>query len=459
MSRVVPAESVRFFSSASALHTARLFEFEGEFYRAVYPEHEAFWRGLFDKGVIDRLVSKKMLVETEISPLQLEGYAFVMKHRRIPFLTYASEWPAPALKDAALLQARLNCELAKDGLGSIDAHPFNIVFDGAQPLMVDAGSITPLREIQQEYVLREFDARLLWPLRLMEMKQRHIARWVLRDLDSLGTAEASYLVGTKTPIATKIWRRLWRGWRRVQRRSMQRCEAEKSVDVWFDRAEVVESIELGLDNTEWSGYYAEFPPFDDPSKWRPKQQAIATVLERLRPRTLLDIGTNTGWFPQLAATRGIRAVAGDLDEGCVDRMYLGVKSRGLPVTSMFLNIRDPLGPHGARLKYPAAMDRLRSECVMALALMHHLVFRKMADFDGVIEMLTQFTSRDLILEFIAKDDPYVTEWLKTSKDRFEWYTLPNLVARLKSRFQNIEMVPSNTPTRTIVVCTGLKPGC
>ena len=456
MSRVVPVESVRFFSSASALHTARLFEFEGEFYRAVYPQHEAFWRGLFDKGIIDRLIGKKMLVETEISPLRLEGFPMVIKHRRIPFITYATEWPAPALKDAALLQARLNCELAKDGLGSIDAHPFNIVFDGAQPLMVDVGSITPLQDIHQESVVREFDARFLWPLRLMELKQRHIARWVLRDLDSLEASEVGYLLTSKTSVATKIQRRLWRGWRRFQRRSQHQSEGEKSVDVWFDRAEVVESIELGLDRTEWSGYYAEFPPFDDPAKWRPKQHTIANVLERLRPRTLLDIGTNTGWFPQLAATRGIRSVACDLDEGCVDRMYLGVKSRALPVTSLVMNIRDPLGPHGPRLKYAAAMDRLRSECVMALALMHHLVFRKMADFDSVIAMLTQFTSRDLVLEFIAKDDQYVADWLKKTKDPFEWYTLPNLVSRLEKRFQKVEALTSNTPTRTILVCTGLK---
>src|SRR4051812_10983447 len=114
MSRsVVPLEAVRFFSSDSPAHTARLFEYEGNFFRAVRPEHEAFFRGLFEKNIIQCLVEQGLLIETEISPLKLEGFPMVLQHRRVPYITYAAEWAAPALKDAALLQAKLNGELAK----------------------------------------------------------------------------------------------------------------------------------------------------------------------------------------------------------------------------------------------------------------------------------------------------------------------------------------------------------
>src|SRR4051812_47782237 len=131
MSRpVVPLEAVRFFSSASPVHTARLFEYEGNLYRAVPPQHETFYRSLFDKKIVPKLIDKGLLVHTEIAPLKLDGYPLVLQHRRVPFVTYGSEWAAPALKDAALLQARLNIELAERGLACVDAHPWNVLFDG-----------------------------------------------------------------------------------------------------------------------------------------------------------------------------------------------------------------------------------------------------------------------------------------------------------------------------------------
>src|SRR5438477_218419 len=139
----VPVEAVRFFSSACPVHRARLFEFEGNLYRGIHPAHESFFRNLFDKGIIQSLVEKGLVVNTEIAPLKLPGYPLVLKHQRIPFVTYATEWPAPALKDAALLQANLNIELAGHGLACVDAHPWNILFDGPKPVFIDVGSFAP----------------------------------------------------------------------------------------------------------------------------------------------------------------------------------------------------------------------------------------------------------------------------------------------------------------------------
>ncbi|MGZ5568023.1 MAG: hypothetical protein ACXWKG_13485, partial [Limisphaerales bacterium] len=87
-----------------------MFEHDGDIYRAVRPDHEAFYRGLFDKNIIQPLIEQGLIVETEFAPFKLEGYPLVLKHRRIPFVTYASEWPVPALKDAGIHQAKLNFE-------------------------------------------------------------------------------------------------------------------------------------------------------------------------------------------------------------------------------------------------------------------------------------------------------------------------------------------------------------
>ena len=72
--------------------SGRLFWFEGQVYRGVAAERAGFHRGLFDRGIIQRLVESKLLVETELTDLQVEGYPLVLKLRTIPFVSYAYEW-------------------------------------------------------------------------------------------------------------------------------------------------------------------------------------------------------------------------------------------------------------------------------------------------------------------------------------------------------------------------------
>jgi hypothetical protein len=106
-------------------------------------------------------------------------------------------------------------------------------------------------------------------------------------------------------------------------------------------------------------------------------------------------------------------------------------------------------------RFPSAMTRLRAECVLALALAHHLVFWQFADFDVVVNALCQFTLRDLIVEFIPREDEYVAKWWTES---YGWYTLENLLSLLGRRFARIAVVPSAPKPRVLVVCEGLKAG-
>ncbi len=452
MSSELPLEAVRFFSSASPVHTARLFEHEGSLYRAISPEHQAFFRGLFEKNIIQPLIEQGLVVETEIAAFQLKGYPLVLRHNRVPFVTYASEWAAPALKDAGLLQAKLNVELASHGLCCVDAHPWNILFDGTAPRFIDIGSIAPLERADQVSVRREFDARYIYPLRLMAQGQRRLARWTLRDFTPLHFDEVKFLLPRHRGLVEKIGRRVGNIARGVGSRRANANDRARAL--WEERWRKVDAVTFPQKKSMWSGYYAEFPRFDDQTKWKPKHLAIANALQTLNPKTLVDIGANTGWYSQLAASRGVRAAACDIDEPCLDRLYLGAKERKLPVNTVHMNIRFPLGGHGwGGTRFPSVMDRLKSDCVLALAILHHLVYFNFADFDLIVNALCQFTRKDLIIEFISKEDKFVSQWWNHS---YSWYTLDNLLTHLRRKFHKTEILPSNVKDRSIVVCTGLK---
>src|SRR5437870_4244031 len=121
----------------------RLFCWNGDLYRAIAVERAPFYRELFDQGVMRELIEKKLIVETQSSPLQLDGYGMVMKHKTIPFVSYPYEWCAAMLKDAALLVLDLELELAQTGLTLQDAYSWNVLYDGPIPVHVDLSSIGP----------------------------------------------------------------------------------------------------------------------------------------------------------------------------------------------------------------------------------------------------------------------------------------------------------------------------
>lgn len=453
----VPLNAVRFISSASPVHGARLFEWQGGLYRAIRPRSAGLFERLLNEGILDSLAAKGLLIKSEVVPLRLDGYGTVLKHPRIPFLTYPFEWPRSALKEAALRYIRLNLELLNYGLILIDSHPWNFVFDGAHPIFVDLGSIVPLAEVDPRGSIREFKGYFIYPLRLMARGQARAARCLLSDLSSSITEREAVALGdwrAKFDFVGKLFRmgrRLRRSY--YKRTGRKNATPAEFAALWREAGREVAAIDLKPRASQWSDYYKEPSPIDQPTS--PKEQAMTAILSRLKPRTVLDLGCNTGWYSQLAAHLGARVIACDADEMCVDRLYLEVKGKKAAITTAHLNVRTPSPSYGwSGTLFPSAMQRLKAECVLALALVHHLVFSLLADFEIVVDALCRFTSRSLVVEFIGRNDEHVSKWWTES---YDWYTLENFLSLLRHRFEKVGVVPSSCEARVLIVCEDIYP--
>ena len=65
--------------------------------------------------------------------------AGVLRHERIPFVSYPYEWTFSMLRDAALRAARPAAGRARHDLVLKDSTPYNVQFKGARPVFVDIG--------------------------------------------------------------------------------------------------------------------------------------------------------------------------------------------------------------------------------------------------------------------------------------------------------------------------------
>jgi SAM-dependent methyltransferase len=180
------------------------------------------------------------------------------------------------------------------------------------------------------------------------------------------------------------------------------------------------------------------------------------LLDRWKPRSVVDIGSNTGWFSILAARKGASVVSLDVDEASVDRLFQIASSGSLDVLPLVVDATE--GEAGPLLD---KNDRLSGNTVLALGLVHHLVLGKGLTFDEVAGSLSPYSTERLLIEFVGVDDPLIAsepEFFPTFNDSprsFDWYTLEGLVGAMRKRYENVQTVPSHPNSRSIVVCESL----
>ena len=97
------------------------------------------------------------IIQTEICTdkeiylrLEIPVTDLILKHRKITYISYPHEWCALMLKDAALFHLEITQTLMNHNLYLKDSHPWNILFDKCQPILVDFTSI-----VSQESLLKE----------------------------------------------------------------------------------------------------------------------------------------------------------------------------------------------------------------------------------------------------------------------------------------------------------------
>jgi hypothetical protein len=97
----------------------------------------------------------------------------------------------------------------------------------------------------------------------------------------------------------------------------------------------------------------------------------------------------------------------------------------------------------------AYVDRLRCDMVLALGLIHHLVFEQRLNFDLIARGLSAFARKCLAVEFIGHEDPYVRERLN---GQFSWYNLENFLTVLRREFREVKKFPSDGEHRWVLLC-------
>jgi SAM-dependent methyltransferase len=461
----ITQEAIEFHPTSYCDSRGRVFWWHGELYRGIRQEYAAFYQRLLAEGIVEQLVAQKFLIDTELSDLKLPGYALVVKHRCLPFVSYAHEWCPEMLREAALLNADLSLELAHFGLRLTDAATWNILFDGCRPVMVDfcsLESIDYLWDREWRSYRDDFYSYFIHPLRLMSQGYGKLARWLLANGEHESVhREFAALMGYRYPQrkggkASQVLRSLVeKTMPQAVRRGINAIKLPFSCPPGI---EIVRQLRRDLESISLSALPLERAtsdrgsdlPFVPSHQWTQKQQSVYQVLRDRCPATLLDVGSGRGWYSQLAAYLGIQVVAIDADEKSISHCYREAAQKKLPILPLIVDIQYPSPGQGTSYQVIApALDRLQCEMVIALAIVHLLVFEHRLTFEQIGETLATLSKKWLLVEFIPASDPEIYE---SRLDRYSWYTLDNLITVLKKWFSPITLLPSYPDSRILLLC-------
>jgi hypothetical protein len=448
----IPRREVSFHPHSFADPDGRLFWWNDKLYRGISFEQAPFFSRLFEQGIIQRLVEKGLLIESNLTPLSIEGYACVLSHKSVPFISYPQEWCAAMLKDAALTIINLAIELAGEDLTLKDAHPWNLLFDDCNPVFVDLTSIIPFTGDSPWPAYDEFCHFCLYPLILMAHGHERIARTLLPEYGGVQREEMLALARGSLRPQSILSRLMRNGLKPVQSLWNKDARGAKARLLFLNRIRKdIEAISLPAyepDRTEDGG--GSGSPLTSHYVWAEQQNILRRTISELNPGSVLDISGNKGSCARLATSAISRVVSFDTDQASVTQLYYEAREKGSHILPLVIDFMKPTPSVGYSNHYlMAATDRLKCEMVLALTLVRRAVFEHFLTFDLIVEGLALFSTRWLIVDFAPYED------LSSTKERangFSNYTLDNFMEALKKRFRSVSVIASAPESHVLLIC-------
>jgi SAM-dependent methyltransferase len=441
-----------------------VFEYEDRLYRSLNQAYAPLYDSLAGSGLIDRLVGEFNLVPTRHTDIELESLdsACVLEHERIRPMTYCVEWPPAMLREAALTTLELLLVLLENDLSLQDAYPWNIVFSGTRPVFIDLTSIV---EVDDQYIwpaFSQYQAFFSRPLELAANGKGNIARSLLyNNISGISARDyyrnLSFLKKLSKPglalgvLFDNIAQQ--RGSLKTQvkhavKSSMRYVSKEVRLRFVNSLKNRIQALTFAKIEDIWSVYCRDIEESVDREA---KIYFVEEIIDRFKPKTVTDLGCNTGCFSVIAARKGAKVISIDNSEACTNALFYEACKENLPITPIVSDVICPTPPFGfLGTQYPGLAERGRSEMLFCLALMHHLHISGRQSFDRIAKLMDSFTTKYLVFEFVAKDDSN-NDLIGAGREID--YNLATVKAALSRYFAYIEELDSDRPTRKLILCS------
>jgi ribosomal protein L11 methylase PrmA len=435
-----------------------LFIRDGKLYRQVNRGYQPDYDLLLSSGMYQELVERGLLVpHTEVGEAPAEpGLAYkVLEPERIPFISYPYEWCFGQLKRAALATLEIQKRALPRGLSLKDASAYNIQFRGSRPVLIDTLSFERFVEDRPWVAYRQFCQHFLAPLALMAFVDVRLSQLLRVHIDGIPLDLASRLLPARTRLnpALALHLHLHAG---AQRRyadataspSRGRMTRVGHIGLIENLEAAVRGLRWEPRGTAWQSYYEETNY--SAGGLEHKLALTESFLKQAQPRSVWDLGANTGMFSRIASRQGAYTLSIDSDPGAVelnDRACVQEDERAL--LPLLIDLTNPSPALGWQNEERMSLrERGPADALLALALVHHLAIANNTPLPDIAAWFSRLT-RWLILEFVPKDDSQVQRLLSFRADIFDDYHEAGLEKAFAGQFRIVSRQPIRESARLL----------
>lgn len=400
-------------------------------YRQVNTVYRENYEQIMSSGLYQALVEEGLLIphEEADSSLRLtEEGCCVVKPEEIPFISYPYEWCFSQLKDAALVTLRIQKKALEHEMSLKDCSAYNIQFNKGKPVLIDTLSFEKYREGQPWVAYRQFCQHFLAPLALMSYKDIRLGHLFKDFIDGVPLDLASSLLPWTTRLKFSLLLHLHLHAKSQKRFADERTKVRKGkmtrgalLGLIDTLTAAIKKLEWRTKKSEWANYYRDLNYSDDALEH--KKKTVSEFLGVSEPDIVWDMGSNTGVFSRIAASKGILTVSMDVDPLCVEMNYKDCVQRDeTRILPLLVDLTNPSPDIGwQNQERGALLERGPADSVLALALVHHLAISNNVPLIAVADMFSRIGTW-LVIEFVPKHDSQVQRLLSTREDIFSEYS-------------------------------------
>ena len=427
-------------------------------------------RGLIENGLLWELTRKRMIVSSEFveddalrRTLAAEhpGFEHFLEHDVLTTITYPYEWSISMLADAGVLTIDLQLCLLEAGCSLKDATAYNVQFQHARPIFVDFGSFERPGRLDVWFAMGQFSQMFTFPLLLCRHQGWNLHSYFLANLGGRSVEQVARGLGWLQRLRPRLLldvtlpALLTRWSNRNDRARRELLEKPKTdtlpqvLNLRRLRSKISKLAAGYKPSSAWSRYTQTCKHGE--AAEQAKKGLVAAFLQSTKPRRVLDLGCNTGDYSRLAAESGAEVVAVDSDHDAVEILYRQLRKAPAPITPLVVDLCNPSPAIGYLNRERASfLQRVDADCVLALALVHRLLIAGNLSPTAIRDLVFELTRRDLVLEFVPRDDAMFRELMKFRVDLFHQWTLENCREVFLERFFLRQESPIPGSKRTLL---------
>ena len=403
-------------------------------------------------GLYQRLITEGLLIKHEEVEKEKNEEAFTfLKPDQLDFVCPPYLWTYNMLKEAALLTLKIQQISLQYGMILKDAHPANVQFIGTKPIFIDSLSFVQWDTTQPWIAYRQFCESFLFPLVLGHY---------------LGPESTKFLrawpAGVPIQFVEQLlpWKfRLNLHWNLHLHLNSKKSNKQNSpqANTGFSTKRMknlVESLQIATNKCHtdsfrsiWSSYETDVM---DRGQYAKSKFSILNewASELTDVHTILDLGANGGQYSAIISGKEIKRIQIESDPITCNQLFLSnLKKNSTQSTTLCLDVVNLIEENA-----PLRKSSIRSNLVLCLGLLHHLLYRSNIPLPVIINLLKELTHKYLLIEFIEPDDPLVHTFFEEDLVNHRSVSLQAFKSELAKSFDIRYQSNLSDSSRTLFLC-------